>query len=112
MKGKRGTDHNWDLVKFQYDMAIYASCKCGYHYMCSRGLRDLGKEIDGYFELTQIPTIFYPYCPCCGARKKTHSPEIKEFNSDFYRRTKWGKIYNMSGYFLEQLTRKENNNEE
>lgn len=98
MKGKRGTDHSWNLVKYDGDVAIYAECKCGHYYGCSRSLRNK----DGSFAFKEIPTIFYPYCPCCGARKKRYSTEIERRNmEELFNRKKFGTIYDMSKGFLE-----------
>lgn len=66
MKNKRGTDHTWTLIQYKGDAAIYAKCKCGYHYNCSRW----EKQSD-YFRIT--PAVFYLYCPSCGARKKYYT---------------------------------------
>ena len=73
-KMKRGTDHHWQLVQYKYDIAIYALCKCGYHYACSGNKRN----DDGSFSLEQVvdPCRLFPYCPVCGARKKTYSTEV------------------------------------
>ena len=97
MRNKRGVDHKWTLVKYDGDMAIYAECKCGHYYCCSKELRN----IDGAWNFKQIPTIFYPYCPCCGARKKRHSTKIeKRRMEELFERKKFGTIYDISGYFL------------
>lgn len=77
MKLKRGTDHSWKLVKYKGDIAIYAKCKCKYHYNCSRG--GVGSNNSGDV-FKQKPSIFYPYCPMCGARKKWYTEEIEEIN--------------------------------
>ena len=37
---KRGTDHTWQLVKYNGDGAIYARCKCKHHYNCGRSKRN------------------------------------------------------------------------
>lgn len=74
---KRGTDHIWQLVKYKANAAIYAKCGCKYHYCCST---DEVKEDGSRNPFNQIPTIFYPYCPICGARKKWHTSEIKKIN--------------------------------
>lgn len=29
---KRGTDHEWHVVKYKNDGAVYARCKCGFEY--------------------------------------------------------------------------------
>lgn len=97
MKGKRGTDHAWNLVKYDGDMAIYAECKCGHRYCCSKELRNE----DGTCGFKEIPTIFYPYCPCCGARKKRYNTEIEKRSMEMlWNRKKYGVIYDMSGSFL------------
>ena len=83
---KRGTDHTWQLVKYKGDIGIYSKCKCKYHYPCSRS----GVEEDGSRNpLRQVPTIFYPYCPYCGARKKWYTNDIKKI--DKYEFEDWFK---------------------
>ena len=69
---KRGTDHTWQLVKYLGDIAIYAKCKCSFRYCCSQGCTP--------GELKQIPKVFYPYCPNCGARKKWRTTEIERLD--------------------------------
>lgn len=66
---KRGTDHSWELVKYNGDICIYARCKCKYHYNSKTNVMD--KE--------RIPFL-YPYCPMCGAKKKWYSDGIKKIN--------------------------------
>lgn len=68
---KRGTDHNWQIVKYKGDIAIYAKCKCGFHYNCGGSKRGQ----DGVWSLTQEVKSekIYPYCPFCGARKKYYN---------------------------------------
>lgn len=74
---KRGTDHTWQLVKYNVDAAIYARCKCKYHYRCSTD--DINE--DGTSNpFHQVPTIFYPYCPKCGARKKWVANEVRRID--------------------------------
>ena len=73
---KRGTDHTWQLVKYNSDGAIYARCKCKHHYNCGRSKRNE----DGSWSPIQVPTVFYPYCPMCGARKKWYTEEIKRID--------------------------------
>ena len=98
MKNKRGTNHDWTLVKYSGDSAIYAECSCGYHYNCSRSIR----EPDGSWSMKQYPTIFYPYCPCCGARKNKYIKDIEKRSMyDLLNRKKFGTIYDISGYFVE-----------
>lgn len=96
MRKKRGTDHCWHLVKYRGDAAIYAKCKCGHFYNCGRD----SKNEDGSWSFIQIPTIFYPYCPCCGVRKKQHSTEIEKIGIYSFDEKKHGLIYDMSGFFL------------
>ena len=77
---KRGMDHTWQLIKYKGDAAIYAKCKCGHRYRCSTdGYDENGKRTP----IIQVPTIFYPYCPICGARKKWYTNEIQKI--DKYR---------------------------
>lgn len=71
MKMKRGTDHEWLVVKYKSDSAVYARCKCGFEYDCGRSRR----MEDGTWSLKQYPTIMYVYCPNCGARKKWYNEE-------------------------------------
>lgn len=63
---KRGTDHYWEIRKYDCDIALYAHCKCGFQYNCSSSKRNK----DGTWSLSQIATLFYSYCPACGAHKK------------------------------------------
>lgn len=93
--GKRGTDHVWDLIKYRGDSAIYAKCKCGYHYNCGRNRRD---DYEAW-SLTQVPTVFYPYCPSCGARKKWVTEEITKSKIDVFDVPMYGKILDMSRTF-------------
>lgn len=68
---KRGTDHEWLVVKYKGDGAVYARCKCGFEYDCGKSrCRE-----DGTWTMTQYPTIIYPHCPYCGARKKRYNEE-------------------------------------
>ncbi len=76
MKGKRGTDHNWQVIKYRGDMAIYARCKCGFEYCCSHDKR---KE-DGTWTFEQEIDYFYYYCPFCGARKNTRDAEVTKLD--------------------------------
>ena len=97
MKNKRGTDHEWKLVKYSGDVAIYAECKCGHYYHCSKSLRNE----DGSWAFKEIPTYFYPYCPCCGVRKKRHSTEIERRDmEELWNRKKHGTVYDMTDYFI------------
>ena len=73
MKGKRGTDHTWQLIKYGGDLAIYVECKCGFSYACS----DSKRNEDGSWSFEQEVNYLYPYCPYCGARKKWQSKEIE-----------------------------------
>lgn len=66
MELKRGTDHNWEIRRYDGDMALYAHCKCGFQYNCSPSTR----QPDGTLSLNPVATLFYSYCPACGAYKK------------------------------------------
>lgn len=68
---KRGTDHEWRVIKYKGDLAVYAKCKCGFEYNCGRSKRMEG----GPLSIKQFPTVMYPYCPYCGARKKRYNEE-------------------------------------
>ena len=68
---KRGTDHEWRVIKYKGDLAVYAKCKCGFEYNCGRSKRTEG----GLLSIKQFPTVMYPYCPYCGARKKRYNEE-------------------------------------
>lgn len=68
---KRGTDHNWQVVRYIGDSALYARCKCGYRYICSSNT----KNKDGTLSFKQTITILHHYCPNCGARKKWYNEE-------------------------------------
>ena len=57
----RGKDRNWYVVKYLCNVAYYANCKCGFRYICGSSIGDMG-----------VRTI-YPYCPNCGAKKKTYN---------------------------------------
>lgn len=72
MKMKRGTDHWWEVRRYQGDAALYAHCKCGFQYDCSSH----EKNEEGYWKL-KIKCI-YLYCPYCGARKKWYNEEPKK----------------------------------
>ena len=74
---KRGKDHTWQLVKYKVDLAIYAKCKCGFHYCCST---DSINEDGSRNPAKQEPTRFYRYCPVCGARKKYYTTDITKID--------------------------------
>ena len=67
MKMKRGKDSYWKVVRYNGDMALYATCKCGYEYNCGRSKSPTS--------MIQVPALFYRYCPYCGARKKWYNEE-------------------------------------
>ena len=71
IKMKRGTDHNWEIRRYDGDMALYANCKCGFQYNCSSKMR----QPDGTLSLNPVATLFYSYCPACGAYKKWYNEE-------------------------------------
>lgn len=68
---KRGTNHDWVVIRYKGDVAIYARCKCGFEYDCGKSKR----LEDGSFSITQYPAIMYQYCPWCGVRKKRYNEE-------------------------------------
>lgn len=74
---KRGTDHEWVVVKYKDDGAVYARCKCGFEYNCGKSrCRE-----DGTWTMAQYPAIIYPYCPYyCGARKKRYNEEPEKLD--------------------------------
>ena len=73
---KRGTDHEWLVVKYKGDGAVYARCKCGFEYDCGKSrCRE-----DGTWTMAQYPTIIYPYCLYCGARKKRYNEEPEKLD--------------------------------
>lgn len=74
MKMKRGTDHEWFVVKYKGDVAVYARCKCGFEYNCGQSRR----MEDGTWSTKQYPSIMYRYCPWCGARKKRYNEEAEK----------------------------------
>ena len=73
---KRGTDHEWLVVKYKGDGAVYARCKCGFEYNCGKSRR----MEDGTWTMAQYPTIIYSYCPYCGARKKRYNEEPEKLD--------------------------------
>ena len=74
MRMKRGTDHTWQIIKYKGDIALYAKCKCGFYYHCSRCKQN---------SFEQEITYLYRYCPHCGARKKWMTDTIKLDKSQF-----------------------------
>lgn len=79
MKMKRGTDHEWLVIKYKGDGAVYARCKCGFEYNCGKSRR----LEDGSWSIRQYPTVMYPYCPWCGAKKKRYNEDPEKL--DEYR---------------------------
>lgn len=70
---KRGTDHFWELRKYNGDISWYAHCKCGFQFRCSRSKRNE----DGSWNAQQELNGLYRYCPCCGAKKKRYTDLVK-----------------------------------
>ena len=69
----------WNKIKFKGDVAIYAQCKCGYHYACSRLVKKDESWVNDEYK-------FYPYCPMCGVKKRfiaTEVTKIDEFEWDY-----------------------------
>lgn len=71
---KRGKDHSWEIIRVKGDMAYYAKCKCGYWYKCSKILTT-NPDGSSCFRSIIDPEQLYPYCACCGARKKYYDDE-------------------------------------
>ena len=72
MKHKRGTDHEWNVRRYQGDVAYYAFCKCGWYYTCGDALHK------------DNPWAMYRYCPSCGARKKTYNSVVHQMNKTIW----------------------------
>lgn len=70
---KRGTDHTWEIRKYNGDIALYARCLCGFEYCCSHN----AQTEDGKFSFEQEIDWLYHYCPNCGARKKWQTETVK-----------------------------------
>ena len=68
MRKGRGIDHHWEIRKYNFDLALYAHCRCGFEYACSRN-----KKIENDFIFEQEIGSLYSYCPNCGAHKKQHN---------------------------------------
>jgi len=77
---KRGTDHIWRLIKYKGDIAVYAHCKCGYEYNCSKNKRNP----DGTWSFEQEVAYIFRYCPCCGARKLHMTDFVEHINGDWW----------------------------
>ena len=73
---KRGTNHSWEIRKYNGDIAWYAHCKCGYQYACSKNSQDE----NGTWLLKQQLNWLAFYCPNCGARKKWYNEEPIKIN--------------------------------
>lgn len=76
---KRGKDHNWELVKYDNDGAIYARCKCGFvfHIFNNYKFCEFKKDENNVLWLSRTPDVMYKYCPACGVRKKTYDSMIR-----------------------------------
>ena len=64
MSKRYKNDHQWHIKKFKGDAAIYAYCYCGFSYGCY-----YQKGLICYLD----PNKLYPYCPMCGAKKRTYN---------------------------------------
>ena len=74
MAKRNKSDHQWHIKKFKGDLAVYAYCKCGFSYGSY-----YQKGLNCYLD----PSKLYPYCPICGAKKRTYNPEPEKV--DRYR---------------------------
>lgn len=70
---KRMKYDNWYIIKFKWDIALYAKCRCGFKYCCSSNVRN----DDGSWSPKQEIVKLYPYCPMCGHKKRTYSENIR-----------------------------------
>ena len=75
MRKGRQVDRNWNIRKYKGDLALYAYCKCGFYYCCSK-LVGPKIEID--------PHKLYHYCPNCGAHKKYYNERARLMNKFQY----------------------------
>lgn len=76
MNKGRGKDHVWRFVRFRGDIGIYAKCRCGYFYHCSKIEHPDGIGIRSIIDVDKI----FPYCPNCGARKTRYETEVREID--------------------------------
>lgn len=80
-ENEEGKDHNWRLVKYYGDGAIYAVCNCGFKYGCWKFNKDgLG--------VVPAPEKLYYYCPQCGAKKTQYTAEVEKigYNSEYNKK--------------------------
>ena len=75
---KRGTDHKWEIIRYKGNMALYARCKCGFEYRCSR--TEFIESVDGSKSSKEHIAIIYPYCHCCGAKKEFYNAEPEKLD--------------------------------
>ena len=76
----RGIDHVWQFVKYKYDEAFYAKCRCGFHYLAYKHDYD-----DSNTRIILIaPEKLYNYCPLCGSRKTRYIDEIKHIDKYYW----------------------------
>ena len=68
MRKGRGIDHHWEIRKYNFDLALYAHCRCGFQYACSHN-----KRVENGFAFGQEIDFLYNYCPNCGAHKKWYN---------------------------------------
>lgn len=61
------------LLNTRMMVLFMQKCKCGFEYDCGKSRR----MEDGTWSIKQYPTVMYPYCPSCGARKKRYN-EVPE----------------------------------
>lgn len=83
---KRGKDHNWELIKYNGDGAVYARCKCKFEFCIFSYRKDLNEfkvDENGQLVIAREPDIMYLYCPKCGAKKKTYDTFIRRLPSLF-----------------------------
>lgn len=66
---KKKKKNQWEIRKYQGDIALYAFCKCGFYYCCSSSKR----KDDGSWSFEQVIDKLYNYCPNCGHKKEFYS---------------------------------------
>ena len=74
---KRKRYNSWKFVKYKGDIAIYAKCKCGFHYSCYID------DATNPFKVTPDPNQLYPFCPMCGSKKEIYIEGVESL--PYYR---------------------------
>ena len=64
---KRGTDHEWLVVKYKNDGAVYAKCKCGFEYDCGKSRR----MEDGMWSIKTVSNSYVSVLPVVWSKEET-----------------------------------------